>query len=150
MKRIVCICLIALASLIFASACDDHIEVQQNYDFALGTWHLPEDIKPDELVEIRFTLRRQGDFKGAKYHIGYIQMQGSGQVLDAVGNRLIDRESVELPAIVGFNDNDPYNLSFTLFYQSLSDEKSEVVFFVIDNFGLQRDLMVSFDTINPE
>lgn len=44
MKRLVCICLIALASLIFASACDDHIEVQQNYDFALGTWHLPEDI----------------------------------------------------------------------------------------------------------
>ena len=56
MKRLVCICLIALASLIFVSACDDHIEVQQNYDFALGTWHLPEDIKPDELVEIRFTL----------------------------------------------------------------------------------------------
>lgn len=150
MKRIVCICLIALASLIFASACDDHIEVQQNYDFALGTWHLTEDIKPDELVEIRFTLRRQGDFKGAKYHIGYIQMQGSGQVLDAAGNRLIDRESVELPAIVGFNDNDPYNLSFTLFYQSLSDEKSEVAFFVIDNFGLQRDLTVSFDTVSRE
>ena len=114
MKRLVCICLIALASLIFVSACDDHIEVQQNYDFALGTWHLPEDIKPDELVEIRF------------------------------------RESVELPAIVGFNDSDPYNLSFTLFYQSLSDEKSEVVFFVIDNFGLQRDLTVSFDTVSRE
>lgn len=150
MKRLVCICLIALASLIFASACDDRIEVQQNYDFALDTWHLPEDIKPDELVEIRFTLRRQGDFKGAKYHIGYIQMQGAGQVLDAAANRLVNRESVELLAIVGFNDSDPYNLSFTLFYQSLCDEKSEVVFFVIDNFGLQRDLTVSFDTFNPE
>ena len=56
MKRLVCICLIALASLIFASACDDHIEVQQNYDFALGTWHLPEDIPgvsgiPDSLFQ---------------------------------------------------------------------------------------------------
>lgn len=77
-------------------------------------------------------------------------MQGAGQVLDAAANRLVNRESVELPAIVGFNDSDPYNLSFTLFYQSLSDEKSEVVFFVIDNFGLQRDLTVSFDTVSRE
>ena len=44
MKRLVCICLIALASLIFASACDDHIEVQQNYDSSSFSISVPMEI----------------------------------------------------------------------------------------------------------
>ena len=73
---------VAVASLLLVS-CNDKIDVNREYDFALSCWHLPSEIVPGERVEIRFTLTRQGDFKGAEYYIGYIQLEGKGEVRTA-------------------------------------------------------------------
>ncbi len=136
---------VAVASLLLVS-CNDKIDVNREYDFALSCWHLPSEIVPGERVEIRFTLTRQGDFKGAEYYIGYIQLEGKGEVSDSEGTLLVNRELHELRSMPGLDESDPCRQVFTLFYTATSDKQSEVRFVVVDNFGTQRELEVAFDS----
>lgn len=135
-------CLVALA-LVFYS-CDDKLDVRQDYDFSLSSWHLPSDIRVGEEVEIRFTLTREGDYLPAEYYIGYIQMDGKGEVYDGDGNRLVNREIRPLADIPGLNRDNPTRQVFTLFYKCLSDKAAEVKFVVEDSFGQHREMSVSF------
>lgn len=135
----------AIVAVLFFGACNDEIEVQQEYDFALNAWHLQEEISPGEEVEIRITLRRQRNFKGAHYDIGYVQMQGEGEVYDMQGTRLVNREKEPLRSIAGLDDSDPCSQVFTLFYRSSGEKKSELLFFIVDNFGQRRELTISFE-----
>ena len=134
------------AALLLLVSCNDKIDVNREYDFALSCWHLPSEIVPGERVEIRFTLTRQGDFKGAKYYIGYIQLKGKGEVSDSEGTLLGNRELYELRAMPGLDESDPCRQVFTLYYTATSDKQSEVRFVVVDNFGRERKLEVSFDS----
>ena len=136
---------VAVASLLLVS-CNDKIDVNREYDFALSCWHLPSEIVPGERVEIRFTLTRQGDLKGAEYYIGYIQLEGKGEVSDSEGTLLVNRELHELRAMPGLDESDPCRQVFTLYYTATADKQSEVRFVVVDNFGTQRELEVAFDS----
>lgn len=136
----------AVAAVLLLVSCNDKIDVNREYDFALSCWHLPAEIVPGERVEIRFTLTRQGDFKGAEYYIGYIQLEGKGEVSDSEGTLLVNRELHELRAMPGLDESDPCRQVFTLFYTATSDKQSEVRFVVADNFGTQRELEVAFDS----
>ena len=134
------------AVLLLFVGCNDKIDVRQEYDFALSCWHLPSEITPGERVEIRFTLTRLGDFKGAGYYIGYIQLTGEGEVSDSEGTLLMNRELHELRAMPGLNESDPYRQVFTLHYTALSDKRTSVRFIVADNFGQERELEITFDS----
>lgn len=134
----------AVAAVLLLVSCNDKIDVNQEYDFVLSCWHLPSEIVPGERVEIRFTLTRQGDFKGAEYYIGYIQLEGKGEVSDSEGTLLVNRELHELRAMPGLDESDPCRQLFTLYYTATSDKQSDVRFVVVDNFGTQRELNVSF------
>ena len=68
------------------------IDIRQDYDFSLSSWYLQEQIETGETVEIRFYLDREGDYEKAEYEIGYIQMEGKGEVTDSEGVRLVNRE----------------------------------------------------------
>lgn len=57
-------CALALPACMLAG-CDDRLEVRQAYDFSLSSWYLQEGIEPDETVEIRLTLDREGDYREA-------------------------------------------------------------------------------------
>ena len=91
-------CALALLACTLAG-CDDHLEVRQAYDFSLSSWYLQEGIEPDETVEIRLTLNREGDYREARYRVGYIQLEGDGEVFAADGTRLVNRELTELSGI---------------------------------------------------
>ena len=93
-------CALALLACTLAG-CDDHLEVRQAYDFSLSSWYLQEGIEPDETVEIRLTLNREGDYREARYRVGYIQLEGDGEVFAADGTRLVNRELTELSGIAG-------------------------------------------------
>lgn len=133
-----------LCPLLFAG-CNDGIQVQQSYDFGISTWHLPQDARPGEAVEIRFTLRRQGDFKGAAYRIGYIQIAGHGEVFDNDGQHLVNRETMPLEDVADLDTRDPCEQIFTLYYRATASEKSEVRFCVVDNFGIQKEITLAFE-----
>lgn len=78
--------------------------------------------------------------------VGYIQLEGKGKVTDRTDMPLVSREIYELQTVSGLDADDPYRQVFTLYYTALSDERTEVRFVVVDNFGRERELEVSFDS----
>ena len=140
-------CALALLACTLAG-CDDHLEVRQAYDFSLSSWYLQEGIEPDETVEIRLTLNREGDYREARYRVGYIQLEGDGEVFAADGTRLVNRELTELSGIAGLDTTDILRQVFTLFYRATIARRSELKFFVRDNFGREREMTVTFDLEN--
>lgn len=137
------LCIAGITSLFYA--CDDKLDIKQDYDFTLSSWYLPSDIRVGEEVEIRLTLSREGDYLPAEYYIGYIQMEGKGKVYDAEGNNFITREIYPLSEVPGLNRDNPKRQVFTLWYKCLSDKPAELKFVVEDNFGQHREMTVSFD-----
>lgn len=137
---------IMLTLLCLLGSCDDKLEVQQAYDFSLTSWYIQKTISPDETVEIRLTLSRTGNYEEAGYNVGYIQMEGSGEVYDKKNVRLVNREMQPLNSIAGLDSIDPCHQVFTLFYRNKSSKNAEIKFVAVDNFGQERDLDITFAT----
>ncbi|MCE9354261.1 DUF3872 domain-containing protein [Phocaeicola vulgatus] len=148
MKNVLYICIGALFAVLVFGSCNDDIDIRQDYDFSLSSWYLQEQIETGETVEIRFYLDREGDYEKAEYEIGYIQMEGKGEVTDSEGVRLVNREVRPLAEVPELDRENPVRQVFTLFYRSTSARRSELKFFVRDNFGQERELIVTFDTAN--
>ena len=148
MKNVLYICIGALFTVLVFSSCNDEIDIRQDYDFKLSSWYLQKQIATGETVEIRFYLDREGDYEKAEYEIGYIQMEGKGEVSDSEGMKLVNREVRPLAEVPGLDTENPVKQVFTLFYRSASAKRSELKFLVRDNFGQERELMVTFDTEN--
>ena len=148
MKNVLYICIGALFAVLVFGSCNDGIDIRQDYDFSLSSWYLQEQIETCETVEIRFYLDREGDYEKAEYEIGYIQMEGKGEVTDSEGVRLVNREVRPLAEVPELDRENPVRQVFTLFYRSTSARRSELKFFVRDNLGQERELTVTFDTAN--
>lgn len=148
MKNVLYICIGALFAVLAFSSCSDGIDIRQDYDFNLSSWYLQKQIATGETVEIRFYLDREGDYEKAEYEIGYIQMEGKGEVSDSEGMKLVNREVRPLAEVPGLDTENPVKQMFTLFYRSTSAKRSELKFFVRDNFGREKEMTVTFDTEN--
>lgn len=148
--KAVAICGVVAGALWMLSSCNDRIDVQKDYEFSLSTWYLQKTIRQDEPVEIRFTLERGGNYDGAEYSIGYIQMEGKGVVYDEAGTLLVNREMHALDDMANVNHSHPFKDVFTLLYRSVSDKKSELKFIVMDNFGQQTELKIGFGLVTNE
>lgn len=146
MKNVLYKCIAALVAVLALGSCDDGIEIRQDYDFRLSSWYLQKQIATGETVEIRFYLDREGDYEKAEYEIGYIQVEGKGEVSDSEGVKLVNREVKPLAEVPGLDTENPVKQVFTLFYRSTSAKRSELKFFVHDNFGQEREMTVTFDT----
>lgn len=92
MKNVLYKCIGALLAALAFNSCNDGIDIRQDYDFSLSSWYLQKQIATGETVEIRFYLDREGDYEKAEYEIGYIQMEGKGEVSDSEGIKLVNRE----------------------------------------------------------
>lgn len=148
MKNVLYICIGALFAVLAFSSCNDEIDIRQDYDFKLSSWYLQKQVATGETVEIRFYLDREGDYEKAEYEIGYIQIEGKGEVFDSEGMKLVNREVRPLAEMPELDTKNPVKQVFTLFYRSTSAKRSELKFFVRDNFGRERELTVTFDTEN--
>ena len=129
---------IMLTLLCLLGGCDDKLEVQQAYDFSLTSWYLQKTI--------RLTLNRSGNYEEAGYQIGYIQMEGSGEVYDKKKVYLVNREMQPLDSIAELDDSDPCRQVFTLFYHNRSSKNAEIIFVIADNFHQERELDISFQS----
>ncbi len=135
-----------MCALSFAG-CNDKPDIQTAYDFSLSSWYLQKSAKYDEEVEIRFYLDREGDWKDAKYDFCYIQLDGEGRVYNTDRRILTSREYYPLRSLPGLDETDTLHQVFTLWYRAGSDRKSELKFILRDNFGQEREYLVSF---NPD
>ena len=150
MTRILAIGCTAALAVLFLYACNDKLDVRKEYDFSLSCWHLQSAIRKDESVEMRLTLNRSGNFRDTRYYIGYIQMEGKGEVYDKNGTRLVNRELHELEAITDLDQSDPNEQVFTLFYKSLSSKSSQIRLVVVDSFNQERTLDIAFENNSEE
>ena len=72
-------------------------------------------------------------------------MEGKGEVSGSEGVKLVNREVRPLAEVPGLDTENPVRQIFTLFYRSTSARRSELKFFVRDNFGREREMTVTFD-----
>ena len=150
MTKILAVGCVAALAVLFLYACNDKLDVQQEYDFSLSCWHLQSAIRKDESVEMRLTLNRSGDFRDTRYYIGYIQMEGKGEVYDKNGTRLVNRELHELETITDLDQSNPNEQVFTHYYKSLSSKISKIRLVVVDSFNQVRTLDISFENNSEE
>ena len=123
---------IAVTGLLLCS-CNDKLDVLQAYDFTLTTMPVQKRIKQGETAEIRCQLNKSGNYKEAKFHIGYFQPDG-------VGTLKMDDGTVFLP-------NDTYELErdvFRLYYTSHCTDQQAIDLTVYDNFSQRYDLSISW------
>lgn len=95
-------------------------------------------------MEIRLTLNREGDYREARYRIGYIQLEGDGEVFGTDGTRLVNRELTDLSGIAGLDTTDIRRQVFTLFYRNTGKDNPGIRFVAVDNFFVERTLDIPF------
>lgn len=121
------------------SSCDNELDIQQAYPFAVETMPVQTKIVKGETAEIRCTLHREGRYDGARYTIRYFQPDGKGTLR-------MDDSTVFLP-------NDRYPLDrevFRLYYTSASTDQQTIDIYVEDNFGQFVQLTFDFNNENGE
>lgn len=97
------------------------------------------------MVEICFYFDCEGDYEKVEYEIGYIQMEGKGEVFDSEGIKFVNWEVRLLVEVLGLDMENLVKQVFIFFYCLISVKCLELKFFVWDNFGREREMMVMFD-----
>ena len=120
-------------------ACNDKLDIQQAYKFTIITMPVPSEVKRGETVEIRFEIKREGEYKDTKYYIRYFQPSGTGVLKKSEG--------------LLFTPNDRYlleNTIFRLYYTSHCDDQQTIDVYVEDSFGQVEKVTFSFTNKSQE
>ena len=120
-------------------ACNDKLDIQQAYKFTIETMPVPSMIAKDETVEIRFEIKREGEYKDTKYYIRYFQPQGKGVLKTSDG--------------LTFTPNDRFPLEseiFRLYYTSTSTDQQTIDIYVEDSFGQVEKITFNFTNQNDD
>ncbi len=124
---------------LLVSACDDTLDVFQNYSFDLVTMPVQESLREGETAEIRCTLAKDGEYKNAEFFIRMFQPDGEGEMK-------MDNGMVFLP-------NDLYPLEktdFRLYYTSHCTDQQTIDVYIQDNFGQVVEKTFSFQNKNAD
>ena len=128
--------------VLFASctfACNDKLDIQQVYKFSLATMPVQNQITENETVEIRFEIKREGQYKDTKYYIRYFQPSGEGSLKTSDG--------------IEFTPNDRYPLAnaiFRLYYTSHCTDQQNIDIYVEDSFGQVEKITFNFTNKSPK
>ena len=120
-------------------ACDNELDIRQEYPFAVESMPVADEITDGETVEIRLEIKPEGNFAGTVYTLRYFQPDGKGKLE-------MDNGTVFLP-------NDLYPLekeTFWLYYTSASTDQQTIDIYIIDSFGQMQQLTLSFNNDNSE
>ncbi len=137
MKKTVLYFTLLITSLI--CACNDELDIKQNYLFELETMPVQKRIAVGETAEIRCRIVKEGDYEQAKFYIRYFQPAGKGELQ-------LDDGRILLP-------NDLYVLSsdvFRLYYTSQSTDQQNIDVYIEDNFGQVVQKTFSFQNESIE
>ncbi len=134
MKNFLINTLYLLSLIAITSACNEDIDIKQDYEFEVNHLPVQKSIKKGEAAEIRLQLVRSGRWEGAEYYMRYFQPDGTGELKTEDG--LI------------FKPNDLYEISketFRLYYTSQSEDQQVIDLYFLDNFGNMVTLTFSFN-----
>jgi hypothetical protein len=120
-------------------ACNDSLDIVQDYGYRVETLPLPKRIKQGETVALEFSIVREGYYKEAAYRFRYFQSEGEG---------LLSYRGKALP-VNRFQDISTDN--FVLAYQSLCDDQQQLDFvFVEDSSGRRVEYSIAFSSEQTE
>ena len=119
-------------------ACNDSLDIVQDYGYRVETLPLPKRIKQGETVTLEFSIVREGYYKEAAYKFRYFQGEGEGS---------LSYRGKALP-MNRFQDIGSDN--FVLTYQSLCDDQQQLDFVFEDSFGRQVEYSIMFSSEQTE
>ncbi len=128
-----------MAIMLLALACNDDMDVRQDYLFDLATMPVQKRIKENETAEIRCQLVKEGNYQDAKFFIRYFQPDGKGELRTDDGTI--------------FKPNDLYPLkkeTFRLYYTSRCKYQQVIDVYVQDSFGQVVQKTFSFQNEGTE
>ncbi|HUH19533.1 DUF3872 domain-containing protein [Albibacterium sp.] len=114
---------------------DDELEIQNDFPFEVNVMPVPKDVANGQIVEIRITIQRSGNYSNTQYFLRYYQFDGQGTL------RYHD-EPPYLP-------NDLYQLpteQFRLYYTSTSSVSQSFDVWISDSFGNEKQISFQFNS----
>ena len=116
-------------------ACDNELDIRQEYPFTVESMPVADEIAGDETVEIRLEIKPSGNFIGTVYTLRYFQPDGKGSLKMEDGTVL--------------KPNDRYLLNewkIRLYYTSQSDKEAQTIdLYFEDNWGNLQQLTYDFN-----
>lgn len=130
---VILLTLFVIVSILASCVEQEALHIQKVYAFKVAHLPIPSSIVKDEMVEIRCTLEKDGDYKDTNYSIRFFQNKGKGTLF-------LEDKQLDVP-------NDLYPLrdsAFRLYYLSQSKETHQFDVYVEDNFGQSEKLSFEF------
>jgi hypothetical protein len=121
MKKTLSYFLYTLLLAAIVCACNDSLDIVQDYGYRIETLPLPAKLQPGETVDMEFSIVREGYYKEASYRFRYFQSEGEG---------ILSYKGKALP-VNRFQAIDSDN--FVLTYQSLGDDQQQLDFVFAEN-----------------
>lgn len=121
-------------------ACDNELDIRQEYPFTVESMPVADEIVNGETVEIRLEIKPEGNFSGTVYTLRYFQPDRKGSLKMEDGTVL--------------KPNDRYLLNewkFRLYYTSHSGKESQTIdLYFEDNWGNLQQLTYDFNGKDAE
>ncbi|MNQ52844.1 hypothetical protein D3C85_668730 [compost metagenome] len=126
---------VLISSVTLLSCNKDELEIQNDFPFEVKVMPIPKNVSNGDVVEIRITIQRNGNYTGAQYFIRYFQFDGQGTL------QYYDQSP--------YQPNDLYLLpaeQFRLHYTSHSVVSQSFEVWISDNFGNEKQLSFQFNS----
>jgi len=133
MKRFASFILYTLLLSVVVCACNDDLDIKQDYGYSIETLPLPKSLKQGQTVALEFSIIRQGYYTGTSYKFRYFQSEGEGTLKNDKGKTLVMNR---FHAIASDN--------FVLNYKCLLEEQQQLDFVFEDNFGQRVEYSITF------
>ncbi|MCH5685536.1 DUF3872 domain-containing protein [Niabella sp. W65] len=136
--KLLCVVAYFVASLFILSSCKKKdLTIQQNFPFEVEVMPVPKGIKNKQKVEIRISIKSEGNYSGTKYFIRYFQYDGKGQLQYQDKKAYLPNDLYELPS-----------KEFRLYYTSQSTVSQSFDVWISDNFGNEKQLSFMFNSLD--
>jgi hypothetical protein len=119
-------------------ACNDSLDIVQDYGYRVKTLPLPKKIKQGETVALEFSIVRDGYYSETAYRFRYFQSEGEG-TLNYNGKTVPVNRFQSITAD-----------RFVLTYHSRCDDQQQLDFVFEDSFGRQVEYTVAFSSEQTE
>lgn len=102
-------------------ACNDPLDIVQDYEYRIETLPLPKRIKQGKTVALEFSIIREGYYKEAAYRFRYFQSEGEG-ILNYRGKAVPMNRFQNIPSD-----------DFVLYYRSECEEQQQLDFVFVES-----------------
>jgi hypothetical protein len=136
MKKTLAYFLYTMLIACIVCACNDHLDIVQDYEYSVETLPLPKTMTNGETVNLEFSILRAGNYSAEKYKFRYFESGGTGQL--SFNGKVIP--------VNRFQDITSDN--FVLTYECQCEEQQTLDFVFENSFGRRVDYTITFSGVS--